>query len=109
MLFARQMGFSVPANVPLAVQQGMLLLPQAIQPVSPGNKGRDMEGRHPSSLPSQDNPNLLGVPPTQGENTLEDPSHKWVINLSSKPLIQAQRSLLAKGPNYAIAPWHPPT
>ena len=41
-------------------------------------------------------------------NTLEDPSHKWVINLSSKPLTQPQRSLLAKGPNYAIAPRHPP-
>ena len=41
-------------------------------------------------------------------NTIEDPNHKWVINLSSKPLTQAWRSLLAKGPNYAIAPRHPP-
>ena len=44
----------------------------------------------------------------EGENNLDDPSHKLVINLSSTPLTQAQSSLPAKGPNYAIAPWHPP-
>ena len=48
-----------------------------------------------------------GSPPAEG-NTLEDPSHKWAINLSSKPLTEAQRSLLGKGPNYAKAPRHPP-
>ena len=31
-----------------------------------------------------------------------------VINLSSKPLTQAQRSLLAKGPNFVVSPRHPP-
>ena len=31
-------------------------------------------------------------------------SLKNVINLSSKPLTQVQRSVLAKGPNYAVAP-----
>ena len=49
------------------------------------------------------NVGLLGVLHQEGGSTLEDPSHKWVINLSSKPLTQAKRSLLAKGPNYAIA------
>ena len=39
---------------------------------------------------------------------MEDPKLKWVINLSSKPLPQAQRSLLAKGPNFAVTPRHPP-
>ena len=29
---------------------------------------------------------------------------KWVINLPNTPLTKAQESLLAKGPNYAIAP-----
>ena len=33
---------------------------------------------------------------------------KWVINLSSKPLTQAQRSLLAKGPNFVVTLRHPP-
>ena len=42
-----------------------------------------------------------------GENTLEDPRIKWVINLSIKLLTQAQRSLLAKGLNYAVNPRHP--
>ena len=33
---------------------------------------------------------------------------KWVKNLSDKPLIKAQTSLLAHGPNYAIIPKDPP-
>ena len=32
---------------------------------------------------------------------------KWVINLSSSPLTQAQASLLAHGPGYAVTPRHP--
>ena len=30
------------------------------------------------------------------------------MNLSSKPLTQAQRSVLAKGPNFVVSPSHPP-
>ena len=33
----------------------------------------------------------------------------WVINLSSKPLTKGQELLLAKGPNFAIAPINPPS
>ena len=40
--------------------------------------------------------------------SLENPNPKWVINLSSKPLIQAQRAVLAKGPNFVVTPRHPP-
>ena len=50
------------------------------------------------------------IPPTrppQGSST-EDPNPKWVINLSNKPLTAAQRSVLAKGPNYVVTPRHPP-
>ena len=39
---------------------------------------------------------------------MEEPNPKWVINLSSKPLTQAQRSVLAKGPNFAVSPKRPP-
>ena len=39
---------------------------------------------------------------------MEDPNPKWVINLSSKPLIQAQSSVLAKDPNFAGTPRHCP-
>ena len=39
---------------------------------------------------------------------MEEPNPKWVINLSSKPLTQAQRSVLAKGPNFAVSSRHPP-
>ena len=47
------------------------------------------------------------LPPQTGGNTLEDPKHKWVIDLPSKPLTQAQRSLLAREPNYMVTPSHP--
>ena len=39
---------------------------------------------------------------------MEEPSPKWVINFSSKPLTQLQRSVLAKGPNFAVSHRHPP-
>ena len=39
---------------------------------------------------------------------MEEPNPKWVINLSSKPLTQALRSVIAKGPNFAVSPRHPP-
>ena len=40
--------------------------------------------------------------------TTNDYINKWVRNLSSIPLTEAQVSLLAHGPNYAVAPRHPP-
>ena len=39
---------------------------------------------------------------------MEKPNPKWVINLSGKPLTQVPRSVLAKGPNFAVSPRHPP-
>ena len=45
---------------------------------------------------------------TSGEETSDTPTSKWVKNLSDKPLTQAQRRLLAHGPNYAIIPRNPP-
>ena len=41
-------------------------------------------------------------------SSLKDPNPNWVINLSSKPLTPAQRSVLAKGPNFAVSPRQPP-
>ena len=46
----------------------------------------------PSPLPKRHNS-------PQGSSPREEPNPKWVINLSSKPLTNAQRSVLAKGPN----------
>ena len=39
---------------------------------------------------------------------MEEPYPKWIINSSSKPLTNAQRSVLAKGPNFAVFLKHPP-
>ena len=33
---------------------------------------------------------------------------KWVINMSSTPLTEAQKQLLAHGPNFTISPRNPP-
>ena len=43
-----------------------------------------------------------------GAKTSDTSISKWVKNLSDKPLTQAQRSLLAHGPNYAVIPKNPP-
>ena len=45
---------------------------------------------------------------TGGAQTSDTSMSKWVKNLSHKPLTQAQRSLLAHGPNYAIIPRNSP-
>ena len=55
-----------------------------------------------------------GNPTLQPPNRLpqgsspEDPNPKWIINLSSKPLTPAQRSVLAKGSNFVVAPKQSP-
>ena len=49
------------------------------------------------------NPN---VPPV---NNTCNTNNKWVINISSRQLTQAQKKLLAHGPNYAVVPKSPPT
>ena len=54
--------------------------------------------------------NLMPNPPNRlpQRSSPEDPNPKWVINLFSKPLTPAQRSVLAKGPNFAVSPKQPP-
>ena len=74
--------------------------PQAARASSP------VRARSPMQAPP---PRSSRHSPSQGdENAMEDPKLKWVINLSSKPLTQAQRSLLVKGPNFAVTPKHLP-
>ena len=78
---------------------------QRAPPVFPGEQ-HCLPGRqcwHLGKQPHNSPPNRL----PQGSFP-EDPSPKWVINLSSKPLTPAQRSVLAKGPNFVVTPRHPP-
>ena len=51
-------------------------------------------------------PNISNRLPQGSSN--EEPNPKWVINLSNKPLTPAQRSVLAKGPNFVVTPKQPP-
>ena len=47
------------------------------------------------------------VPPVNNTCTTNN-NNKWVINISSRPLTQAQGILLAHGPNYVVVPKSPP-
>ena len=78
----------------------IVLFPQAVSNFQAGRQSAMARFNNPQGsfrLPSQNR-----------ENIQEDPSLKWVINLSSKPLTQAQRSVLVKGPNLVVSPRHPP-
>ena len=77
-------------------------VPQASQENSATSQASSTSSqeRHPTPIHPQ-----VGFP--KG-SSLEDPNPKWVINLSSKPLTQVQRTVLAKGPNFVVSPKHPP-
>ena len=42
------------------------------------------------------------------DTTTKEYINRWVRNLSSTPLTQVQVSLMLHGPNFAVAPRHPP-
>ena len=79
--------------------------------------------RKPAPLPKQSalTPRVLAILPQAvqpnsqvnyasksfNDNSLEDHNPKWVINLSSKPLTQAQKSVLGKCPIFVVIPRHP--
>ena len=45
---------------------------------------------------------------TDTDTNTKEYTNRWVRNLSSTPLTEAQVSLLSHGPNFAVAPGHPP-
>ena len=85
-----------PPRVDSAISQS----DSKVSQVASFQAGASQEARS-SPLPNRHNS-------SQGPSSLEEPNPKWVINLSSKPLTKAQRSVLAKGPNFAVSPKHPP-
>ena len=94
---ASQAGHS--SNPPKASRQGTRHSPRH-QPTQPSPEActTSREGTPSSTLPNRS---------SQGSSN-EEPNPKWVINLSNKPLTPAQRSVLAKGPNFAVTPRQPP-
>ena len=86
-------------NPPRASRQGTRHSPRQ-QPTQPSQEAcaTSREGNPTSTPPSRSN---------QGSSN-EEPNPKWVINLSNKPLTPAQRSVLAKGPNFVVTPRQPP-
>ena len=101
---------TVPLNPLGPPRQGKAITP-------PGQVGKVIgTPRHKPTQPSQEasatsqEGNPTSTPPSrpnQGSSN-EEPNPKWVINLSNKPLTPAQRSVLAKGPNFAVTPRQPP-
>ena len=74
------------------------LAPQENSTTPQVSRGSSQEGNtSPSTNSRANNP--------QG-SSMEESNPKWVINLSSKPLTQVQRSVLAKGSNFAVSPRH---
>ena len=61
-----------------------------------------------SGISQEDNPTTTIPNRLPQGSSNEEPNPKWVINLSSKPLTPAQKSVLAKGPNFAVSPRQPP-
>ena len=45
---------------------------------------------------------------TASNSSFNTQNNKWVINISSTPLTEAQEKLLAHMPNYAVVPRCPP-
>ena len=93
-----------------------------LSPLAPPMQGKAITppgqlGKAIGTLPGTSQPSLPRWPappppphpprPTQGSSN-EEPNPKWVINLSNKPLTPAQRSVLAKGPNFVVTPRQPP-
>ena len=80
---ARQRALQASQGISIASQAG-----------SSGTQDANLTSNLPNRLP-------------QGSSS-EDPNPKWVFKLSSKPLTPAQRSVLAKGPNFAVSHKQPP-
>ena len=92
----------VPKQVKLAIQTTLLGkaagAPPGIGPPRPPRRLTPPPGK------------AIIPPPTRHSqgSSKEEPNPKWVINLSNKPLTPAQRSVLAKGPNFVVTPRQPP-
>ena len=109
---------TLPAESPIPPQavrcSARLRATQAGNSAREVNKVPQQDSALPQGVLPQDNasqeaesfPSRHHIP--QGSSSLEEPNPKWVINLSSKPLTPAQRSVLAKGSNFAATPRHPP-
>ena len=87
--------FNNPAR---SIRKGHRHSPRHRAPQSSQENGTISQEDNPTSTPSR-------LP--HGSSN-EEPNPKWVINLSNKPLTPAQRSVLAKGPNFAVTPGQPP-
>ena len=100
----------------------MVILRQA-NPARSGRQGFRHSTRHRAPQTSQENSTASQADSTNSQegnsfptipsrlpqgSSNEEPNLKWVINLSSKPLTPAQRSVLAKGPNFAVSSRQPP-
>ena len=72
--------------------------PQGRSTTSQANSAASQRGNNPSNQHrARANPPLCSS---------KEPNPKWVINLSSKPLTQVQRSVLAMGPNFVVSHRH---
>ena len=65
-------------------------------------------GGHPKNTDTVSSVTLTAAISTMFTTTTTTQLDKWVKNLSAVPITKAQASILAHGPNFIIAPRHPP-
>ena len=79
---------------------------RGIQPQEHAENGRSNARFHKQRETTQSNPETTNQ--TITDTTTKEFTRRWVKNLLNTPLTEAQFSLLAHGPNFMIAPRHPP-
>ena len=92
-----------PKQVNLTIQQTILGKVAG----NPQGKGPPQASQEVHTTSQEGNNSTPPARHPQGSSKKE-PNPKWVINLSNKPLTPAQRSVLAKGPNFVVTPRQPP-
>ena len=99
-------GNSQAGNQAMSGKQGFMHSTRHM--VAQASQGNSTASQADSTNPLEGNTNPT-IPSrlSQGSSN-EEPNPKWVINLSSKPLTPAQRSVPAKGPNFVVSPRQPP-
>ena len=67
-----------------------------------------MESQHNSinNVGNENNDNDINKNKSHMGDIDNNTTNKWVVNISSMPLTDAQRTLLARGPNFTVVPTH---
>ena len=106
--FPSREGGNTPQAGPISNQARVVRQKQIRQSSRWSNRHRAPQASQENGTISWEDQNTITPQQAPQGSSQEEPNPKWVINLSNKPLTQAQRFVLAKGPNFAVTPRQPP-